>query len=96
MNTDISYPNAKQTNILVDDAGNARIADFGNAFYCIGISDTVPPGYHNSGTYRWLAPELVPVENDDKIGWPTFASDVFSFAMCVYEVSAFDEVFSIH
>ena len=78
-----------QPNILVDNLGHARLADFGLA--CILCdSNTINPPTTTSGSTgspRWMAPELFDPEvaglNSSR---PSNASDVYAFGMVVYEV----------
>jgi serine/threonine protein kinase len=67
---------------LVDDLGNARLADFGLMTLSASmnfLSTLSTKG--GSGTVHYLAPELL---NDD--GIKTYASDVYAYAMLMYEV----------
>ncbi|THU94894.1 kinase-like protein [Dendrothele bispora CBS 962.96] len=75
----IIHADIKGANVLVDDTGTARIADFGNAFYAFEKALL-----KSGGTERWMAPELILYEEDVR---PSFALDIFSFAMCMYEAS---------
>jgi len=70
-----------QANILVDAAGNARIADFGLATVARDSSSLMntPDGHAN--TPRWTAPEILMGS-----GYHSKESDVFSFGMVVIEV----------
>lgn len=70
-----------QTNILIDDSGRVRISDFGLAVYDIESSS----GHFNGGTTRWMSPERLDPETRSVKA--TFSSDVYSFAMVIYEVS---------
>ena len=74
-------------NILVDQTGHARLADFG--FLTI-ISDaaTYLPSSSCSigGTLRWMSPELIaPEEFGLERSRPTKSSDCYSLGMVVYE-----------
>lgn len=72
-----------QTNILIDDSGRVRISDYGLAVY---DSDTESSsGHFNGGTIRWMSPERLNPETRSVKA--TFSSDVYSFAMVIYEVS---------
>lgn len=72
-----------QTNVLIDDQGNAKICDFG--LVCIlldeghtGVTTTTP----FTGTERYLAPELL-TESDPK---PSTGSDVWALGCIGLEV----------
>lgn len=78
----------KGANILIDQTGNARLADFG--FLTI-ISDPANLLFSSScvqggGTTRWMSPELLcPEEFGLKTGRPTKSSDCYSLGMVIYE-----------
>ncbi|KAF1331653.1 Serine/threonine protein kinase, partial [Globisporangium splendens] len=72
----------KCNNILVGADGQAKIADFGlNPVYDNASCDATATPIHSEGGVRWKAPECVGPSNRKT----TFASDVYSFAMCVIE-----------
>jgi len=78
----------KQANILIDNAGTARVADFGLMIMAdlstILISETVvSPG----GTLCWMSPELLDPERFGSSGRPTCESDCYALGMVIYEVS---------
>ena len=71
----------KQSNVLVDTTGHARIADFGLAMLTQNLdSMRRAPAEHGHGM-RWIAPEIL-VDG----GTYSKEGDVFSFAMVVIEV----------
>ncbi|KAL1691396.1 kinase-like domain-containing protein [Schizophyllum commune] len=77
----IVHGNLKCTNILVDDMGHARIADFGMAKIVASVtgenaSYTLSKGLNG----RWIAPELIRGQEARE------ASDVWSFGMVVLEL----------
>ena len=70
-----------QDNILVDQGGNARLADFG----MLTTSDA--SSYEKAGSSRWMSPELLDPEMfglKDNRG--TKSSDCYALGMVVYEV----------
>ena len=77
-----------QDNILIDEAGNARLADFGqvtilsdpgNGFF----SSSNSPG----GTIRWMSPEMItPEDFGSEKSRATKSSDCYALGMVVYEV----------
>jgi serine/threonine protein kinase len=70
-----------QPNILVDDAGNPRITDFGLATVTQN-TDTPRSGVDNrEHTARWTAPEILSGK-----GTYSKEADVFSYAMVMIEV----------
>jgi len=78
----------RQANILVDNTGTARIADFGfmimTDLSTTLLSETVvSPG----GTIRWMSPELLDPTHFGSNGRPTRESDCYALGMVVYEVS---------
>ena len=78
----------KQANILVDDTGAARIADFGfTAMIDLSttlLSETI---VSSGGTFRWMSPELLDPTQFDTNGRLTRESDCYALGMVVYEVS---------
>ena len=76
-----------KANILIDNIGNARLADFGLLTI---ISDPTnilsSTSYAQGGTARWMAPELI---DPEKFGLednhPTKSSDCYALGMVIYE-----------
>ena len=82
METDWRYP---QSNILVDNDGNARLSNIG-----VSKINLLEEWYHvhGVGCARWTAPELSdPQEEREKEPLYTSHCDVYSFDMNVLEVS---------
>lgn len=69
-----------QPNILVDDSGHARIADFGLATVTQNLDSVLTASRRHGCTVRWAAPEVLGG------GLYTKEADVFSFAMVMIEV----------
>ncbi|KAH8103138.1 kinase-like domain-containing protein [Cristinia sonorae] len=73
-------------NALVDEDGSLRLTDFGMAT----IAEATPYAYaskHGGGAVRWTAPELIdPEEFGFTSARPTYASDVYSFALTCMEL----------
>lgn len=75
----------KSLNVLLDDDGNPKLCDFG----CSKIKteeQLKTINIHSNqeiGTLRWMAPELM-----DILGKYTFASDVFSYGMILWELAS--------
>ncbi|OWY96783.1 TKL protein kinase, partial [Phytophthora megakarya] len=72
----IVHGDLKCNQILVSEDLTAKLTDFGMSF----VSMKSRPAT-TSGAVRWKAPELLISEGKA----PTFASDVYSFGMCVVE-----------
>ena len=70
-----------QPNILVDDAGRARITDFGLATVTQNLDSIRSAPSDQGHTARWTAPEILKEE-----GQHGKEADVFSFAMVMIEV----------
>lgn len=80
----VIHGDMKGQNVLFDGAGVPRISDFG------ATSITIRPSANastpsSSLSIRWAAPELLEPSHAN-YGRPTFASDVYSFAVVVTEV----------
>jgi serine/threonine protein kinase len=69
-----------QPNILVDDSGHARIADFGLATVTRNLDSTRSASRQHGHTVRWTAPEVLSEGTYSK------EADIFSFAMVMIEV----------
>ena len=81
------HSRAKQANILVDNVGVARVADFG----LMTITDLTAtflsePGDSGGGTWSRMSPELLIPEAFGSDGRPTRESDCYALGMLVYEV----------
>jgi serine/threonine protein kinase len=78
-----------QSNILVDEQGNARLADFGMVTVLFNSSTqaTTVTGEGVGGTMRYMAPELHAASAAGSDG-PTLSvtSDVYALAMTLWEV----------
>jgi serine/threonine protein kinase len=81
-----------QKNVLIDNDGNARIMDFGQAVVGdLVVNDVVP--LHGAtcdipGGIRWIAPEILAYNSFESR--KTAASDVFSFGRICLAVCALD------
>jgi len=76
-----------KANILIDHAGNPRLADFGLLTI---VSDPAnvfsSTSYAQGGTARWMAPELIdPKKFGMKDSRPTKSSDCYALGMVIYE-----------
>ncbi|GMF18843.1 unnamed protein product [Phytophthora lilii] len=86
----IVHGNLKLNNILVDNNGNARLADFGLTTMrtCSMLSYKQNETHRlGSGNLRWCAPDCLTQR-------PTIASDVYSFAMCMIEATISEPPFA--
>lgn len=72
------------TNVLVNDAGNINICDFGLSQLKLDMKRKSKDkrDVSEKGTMRWLSPERM------KGGPLTWKCDVYSFGMVIYEVSS--------
>jgi len=93
-----SYGTHFKANILIDETGCARLADFGLLTI---ISDPEnflsSSSYAQGGTVRWMSPErIVPQEFGLKDGRPTESSDCYSLGMVIYETISGNPPFHEH
>ena len=74
-----------KANVLVDSAGHAVVADYGLALI---IDSSEFTSIKTAGTCRWTAPEIMNPPNNEDVPLPQFTikSDIFSYAMTVFEV----------
>lgn len=72
---------------MIDEACNARLADFGLLMVLSDPSNLMASSsYNQGGTARWMSPELIaPQEFGLKTSRPTKSSDCYSLGMVVYE-----------
>lgn len=68
-----------QANILVDNSGSARVADFGLAMVTHNLDSTRGTSCQRGHTARWAAPEVLSEGSFSK------GTDIFSFAMVMTE-----------
>ena len=75
-------------NILIDENGNARLADFGLLAIIPDTTNIVSSkSLTQAGTYRWMSPELLnPKRFHLRYSRPTELSDCYALGMVVYEV----------
>jgi len=71
----------KQSNILVDTTGRARITDLGLAIISQDLDSIRSASAEHGRSERWIAPEIL-----DNQGQYSKEGDIFSFAMVVIEV----------
>ena len=74
-------------NILIDQTGHARLADFGILTIISDAATCLPSSsYSLGGTLRWTSPELLAPEMFGlEESRPTKSSDCYSLGMVVYE-----------
>ncbi|KAF9469363.1 kinase-like domain-containing protein [Collybia nuda] len=92
---DIIHGDLKGSNILVDESGRARLADF-------GLSAVTDPkilkwtsqssAASKGGSIRWQAPELFGAESDELVP-NSKASDIYAWACVCYEIFTGDVPF---
>lgn len=76
-----------KANILVDQTGNARLADFGLLAVISDAANLSPSSsYALGGTARWMSPERIsPQDFGLKTSRPSKSSDCYSLGMVIYE-----------
>ncbi|KAF9645406.1 kinase-like protein [Thelephora ganbajun] len=76
----VIHGDLKGPNILVDNSGHARVADFGFAMVTRNLDSIPSASRHNGYTPRWTAPEILDEGPHSK------EADMFAFAMVMIEV----------
>ena len=76
---DVIHRDLKSTNILLDDKGRAKIADFGLSVVCSSGGEELTA---ETGTYRWMAPEVIRHESYSS------NADVYSFGIVLWQLVA--------
>ena len=81
----LSFP--IKANILIDQTGHARLADFGLLAIITDPANLLTSNsYIQGGTARWMGPELI---NPEQFGLessrPTESSDCYALGMVIYE-----------
>ncbi len=77
----IVHGDLRAANFLVDENQRVKLGDFGLAKQRLGVMTVAFANSHDLGKLAWLAPELL-----SKAGERTFASDVYSFGMVIWEL----------
>ncbi|KAG2065500.1 kinase-like protein [Suillus decipiens] len=75
-------------NVLIDENGNALLADFGLS-RLLADHETSFFRSHAPGAIRWAAPEIIPLDPempDEKVSKPNKASDIYSFGCIMMQV----------
>lgn len=88
---DIVHGNLTGSNVLIDESGGARLADYGIALIIAAATDmgtSTTESYNSPNAARWAAPELILSEDsDDEIEPdPTKFSDVYSFGCIMLQI----------
>ncbi|KAJ7717958.1 kinase-like domain-containing protein [Mycena metata] len=79
----VVHGDLRGANILVDDQGHARLADFGLAVF----ADSPLAPTKRGGSLRWMAPELLNPESCGLEIWQrTFVSDIYAFSCVCLEM----------
>jgi serine/threonine protein kinase len=76
-----------KANVLVDRNHRSRLSDFGltKVLYNTTTAATTLAG-SASGTVRWMAPELLQIDNGSGCSQVTVRSDIYALAITIWEV----------
>ena len=77
-----------KSNILIDEAGQARLADFGLLKIVSDLANGLSSSSNSpGGTVRWMSPELIyPEQFGLEESSPTKLSDCYALGMVIYEI----------
>lgn len=84
----ILHRDIKPANLLLDEAREVHVSDFGLAFLLQGQNEIVEEAGTQSGTLRYMPPERL------VHGVSTFSSDQYAFGVTLYELAAKSPLFS--
>jgi len=82
----ILHGNLRCSNLLFDEQRRVKVSDFGLGFQVVGSGKGIS-GTLTQGNCGWMAPECFH-------GCPTFASDVFAFGVCCWEMATLQNPWS--
>jgi len=85
---DIVHGDLMPPNVLIDENGDALLADFGLS-RLLADHETSFFASHSSGVIRWAAPEIIPLDTerlDECVSKPNKASDIYSFGCIMMQV----------
>lgn len=77
----VIHGDLKAANILLDDALNPKICDFGMAKVLHTEYELTSAALKGGGSWRWMSPELIEEESKK-----TTESDIYAFGMTIAEV----------
>jgi serine/threonine protein kinase len=77
----VIHRDIKGPNVLVDNNGSCKLADFGNSKKILEESDRTGNNNTFAGTFYWMAPEVIKSEGHGRF------SDIWSLGCTVIEMA---------
>jgi serine/threonine protein kinase len=87
LSVDVTLIHKPQANVLIDDAGNPRLTDFGLATIVGDAESQLNTTTANRNfNPQWRAPEVIGIDLEAELVQPNFKSDIYAFGGIMFFV----------